>query len=291
MSDQPAKPVGVRVVLQDCVRISAVAAVMMLALGCGSSGDKPKQDREMRAEAAELFGSGAASGDGGAGTATDGAASAASGGGWSILIERFTGPGHEQAAVERLDGARRTIGRSDVRLVSQPNGTALVVGMYEAPTDPAAQAELERIQGLTAAGGRPYLLAFMWPTPVTDPGRVPELSLTTARRAYGPDARYTLQIAVYDSEDPAERKRMAEQAALQLRRDGDLGWYYHGRHTSAVTVGVFTDADYDEQRGPISPAVTALQRRYELNLANGRFPILIGPNKVPQRSALVRIPE
>src|SRR5690606_17423075 len=76
-----------------------------------------------------------------------------------------------------------------------------------------------------------------------DPGAIPQYHLSRARIEFGAQSRYTLQIAVYESNNPAEARRAAEQAAAQLRADGEPAFYYHGPSRSMVTLGAFTAAE------------------------------------------------
>ncbi|HBS29300.1 MAG TPA: hypothetical protein DEB06_07580 [Phycisphaerales bacterium] len=118
------------------------------------------------------------------------------------------------------------------------------------------------------------------------------MNLATARQAFGPAAGYSLQVAVYESAKREDAKRAAEAAAAQLRRDGELAFYFHGAARSSVTVGIFGDRDFDASLQPRNPAMIALQQRYPLNLLNGQFPIVERSDGVErqQPSTLVRLP-
>ncbi|MDX1565257.1 MAG: hypothetical protein R3236_07625 [Phycisphaeraceae bacterium] len=99
---------------------------------------------------------------------------------------------------------------------------------------------------------------------------------------------YTLQIAHYENPDnPAERRKRAEEYAQQLREQGEQAFYYHGPNMSLVTVGAFKDAVLRvgsvSRRGDgskrltvptpttrYSPEVEELQAKYPHHLHNGR---------------------
>ena len=133
--------------------------------------------------------------------------------------------------------------------------------------------------------------------------RKSDLDLRIAKRKYGKDALYTLQVGFYGREElnrlsPEDKKAIqvaAEQAAADLRRDGELAFYYHGAHRSVVTVGVFGADDFD----PMNPAaesrrLSETRRRHPLNLYNGqgytgKTPGMREAKLVP--SALVAVPE
>ena len=219
----------------------------------------------------------------------------ASSGGWGIMLEHFTGAGHASQAARRAGELGPLMGRQDLRVIQRRDGSAVVVGSYSGPGDQRAIRDIEQVHAFSHKGRTPFARAFLAPPPtVSDPGEVPELSLATARRRYGSQAEYTLQIGVYESSSRGEAKRAAEQAALKLRSEGELAFYHHGQHRSMVTLGVFGPRDYDDARGIQNPQLIALRDRYPLNLLNGQFPIIVshpGAPKNKQRSMLVRIPE
>lgn len=215
-------------------------------------------------------------------------------GGWVIVLELVPGEDAERAARERIGPISSTLSRTDISLQKRKNGVAIVLGRYDSPQSPRAQADLERVRNTVVSGRRPYAGAFLMPPPQeNDPGRIPELNLANASRLFGKDALYTLQIGVYESPDKNTAKRAAEQAALALRSEGELAFYYHGPNRSMVTVGVFGDRDIDDQRAYVSPALRILRERYPLNLLNGQYPIIEkrpGQPDVKQPSTLVNIP-
>lgn len=213
---------------------------------------------------------------------------------WSIVLESFQGSRSAEEAAARLDEIARRSGRGDVAVRRTPRGAAVVAGSWRSPGDPGAQEALWSVRRRLIAGETPFARAFLAPSVESaDPGELPELNLAGARLVFGAGAVYTLQIAVYESPDRAEAKRAAERAALQLRREGELAFYYHGSTRSMVTVGVFNDRDIEGSGHPKAPALVVAQDRYPLNLLNGQYPII---EKRPgladrrQPSTLVRIP-
>lgn len=255
-----------------------LALLVLIPLGACDSGSKP--ERDWANESREVLRSRSS---GAAGTAGD----------WSIVVDSFAGPDARQQAERRAGVVAEALRRPDVAVRESPRGAAVVVGAYANPTDRAAQADLDRLRAFEVRGVRPFERAFLAPPPErVDPGLVPELNLAEARKTFGRRAAYTLQVAVYESPRRDDAKRAAEQAAVQLRREGELAFYHHGPSRSSVTVGVFSDADFDETLRPKNPAMIALQQRYPLNLLNGQFPIIErqGDDQRQQPSMLVRIP-
>jgi hypothetical protein len=212
-------------------------------------------------------------------------------GGWAIVLRAFSGGGALERAQAAAEGFRATGVLDSARAVTRANGAVVVYGGFEAPDDRDAQRELARVKALEIGGSRPFASAFLAPQGGIDPGTIPELNLAEAKERHGRGAKYTLQIAVYESDRRGEAKRAAEEAASQLRRDGELAFYYHGPTKSMVTVGLFGDRDYDPVTGRRSLELQGLQRRYPHNLLNGRTIIerRVGGERT-QPSALVSVP-
>lgn len=215
--------------------------------------------------------------------------------GWSIVLEVHSGAESREHAQRRLAEVSAACGRGDVYLRPTARGTAIVAGSFADPGSAEAREAIQAVRGRVVGGDRLFAEAFFAPPrEAVDPGRTPELNLLSARRAFGPEAQYTLQIAFYQSKKPDEAKRAAEEAAVRLRRDGELAFYYHGPTMSLVTVGVFRDRDFDQRLRPKNPTLLALTERYPLNLHNGEYPVLVregGGEAVKQPSQLVRIPD
>lgn len=211
---------------------------------------------------------------------------------WSIVVESYTGDDAAQSAAQRVPAVADALGRSDVYVRTTERGAAVVVGRYDQPA--AARADLDRVRATAVNNNFPFAAAFLAPPPeASDPGQLPELNLEAARNTFGDRAQYTLQIGVYEARNRDEAKRAAEEAALRLRREGELAFYYHGPTRSMVTVGVFSDDDFDANSRPKSAGMIALQSRYALNLLNGQYPIIEkrpGQKDRQQPSMLVRIP-
>jgi hypothetical protein len=230
---------------------SSAAGLLSLSLAlaglssCASTPSKP--DSKVENEGQELFG----------GPAKDSSAGEVPANGWSIVIVAFRGDGQDELAAAGLAKARSVAGLREAYTERQGNATVIAYGRYPSPDAPEAQADLERIQQLEIDGGRPFDGAVLAPPMGTGTGRMPELDLLNVRRTFGNDAIYTLQVASYarddrrppqSAEERAEFVRMAEDAAAQLRREGQQAFYYHGPNESLVTVGVFGPDDFDPTR-------------------------------------------
>jgi len=187
----------------------------------------------------------------------------------------------------------------------------MAVGQFSGPDDPEAQRELERVRSIEIDGVKPYRSVVLGPpAPRIVYGSIPEYDLRLARERLGPDALYTLQIGVYGRADRTETpsgselqeyRQLAEQAASELRAQGERAFYYHGGARSTVTVGVFGPEDHDPYAGPEaeSERLREARRRHPHNLLNGlgireKLPGRPGTSERDYRiqsSRLVRIPE
>jgi len=258
--------------------LAAALGGLLAASGCGSDGGSTSGAAAYRGEFAEVF---------------DGRAAPEAGKPWAILLGVYSGPGamsRAELAAARARGGEA--GLSSARAFPREKGGAvLLFGGYDDPGDRAAQRDLERVKGLVVDGARPYRGAFLTPQGGPPEGSNPELDLNQARERHGQGAEYTLQVAVYQSETRGDAVRAAEEAAAELRRGGDLAFYYHGPTRSMVTVGLFGERDFNPETGRRSSELQRLQERFPHNLLNGRTIIerrVEGERTQP--STLVRVP-
>lgn len=206
---------------------------------------------------------------------------------WGIFVDSASGPDAMTLARSKAANVSRLLRRSDVTVRPHARGAAIIVGSYAGPDDPDAKRDLAAIQALKVDGKPLFAAAYLTPPDAQDIGDLPQYSLEAARKASGPGTLYTLQIGVYESPKPEEAKRAAEDAAKQLRKEGEQAFYFHGRNRSMVTIGVFASRDYEPQTGRMSPALAQIKQRYPDNLYNGRQLLVSGKS---QASALVEIP-
>lgn len=200
---------------------------------------------------------------------------------WTIVLAGFHGENHEAIARDVLERVQHQAGLREAALERRGKATLITFGQYDDPDSRTARQDLERLRNIEMTIGgvaqRPFRHAFLIPPPGV-PGSIPEYDLRNVRRLHGPEFLYTLQVGVYSREDGqapsasdlAEFRRAAEQAAIALRREGELAFYYHGPRRSMVTVGLFTREDFDPQTPGIeSPALRATRQRFPYNLLNG----------------------
>lgn len=200
-------------------------------------------------------------------------------GDWSIVLASFPREGGEAQASGVLQLVRSTPGLDRAYLDLRGKSVVIAYGSYPSGGDPAAQRDLRRLREIEINARRPFEAAVIAPPPFSGiAGTIPEYDLSTARQRFGVQAIYTLQVAVYErggEKEPTPQELQdvrlaAERAAVELRREGELAFYYHGPRRSMVTLGLFGDADYDVQRPEReSPHLTLLRRKYPYNLVNG----------------------
>ncbi|MCC6968815.1 MAG: hypothetical protein IT434_01210 [Phycisphaerales bacterium] len=201
---------------------------------------------------------------------------------WTIVIAAFTTDspqqsreGQAQAALARV---RAVDGMDDAFVTTRGQSFMVAYGRYDGPDSSKAKNDLQRIRATEIDGQRPFVSSFLIPPPKAAlAGSTPELDLLNARRMYGPGAKYTLQVGRYARNDFApprdserqEFRKLAEDAAAKLRKDGEQAFYYHGDTMSLVTVGLFGDADLARKDRPASARLRDLQTRFPNNLLNG----------------------
>jgi len=237
-------------------------------------------------------------------------------GAWTIVLAAFRGDQQKEAAQEMLQhiAGQKELAGVFVEGRGEGRSTVVAVGRFADPSAPEALARLEKIRTLEVGGKRPYMGAFLAPPgELINLGQRPEYNLARAREQFGDRAQYSLQVAAYGrkdlldagrtptEEDLKESRRAAEQAAADLRNQGELAFYFHGPRYSMVTVGVWAETDFarraqpgsDERPRSENPELTALRQRFPHNLYNGAgVKVKTKDNReVIQASAIVKVPE
>ena len=190
---------------------------------------------------------------------------------WAIALRFYSGPAHQEQAQSELAIVSRETGRSDARVRTRERGSVIVAGRYGGPGDSAALTELARIKKIERDGNRPYSAAYLAP-PLkkgSQAGANEELNLETAKARYGADrAVYTLEYASFDKGSASSYQSKAESEARRLRDAGERAFYFHGRSSSSVTIGLFDETAIDRSNR-FSSEVDFLQRRFKFLLRNG----------------------
>lgn len=227
-----------------------------------------------------------------------------SGPAWSVLLGTFAGDDHAEAANaarERLAAKIPQVADCFVRRV--PQGSVLLVGRFNGPSDPAAQTKMKELKALVVDGQRPFagVILTRTSTDATPPG---PNDLRRLREKY-PNVKplYTLQVAVWSTfgDRNAQRTDMrsaAEKYCKELRLKNVEAWVHHDDDTgtSSVLVGHFDNTAYDAKSTLFSPDVERLMKKFPRHLVNGEEVLIpVDPRnpdgaKRPQGCRLVEVP-
>lgn len=218
---------------------------------------------------------------------------------WIIVLAAFRGETHAQAAAEALPKLQKVEGLREAFVSPRGEATFIGLGRFAEPGDEKAQALIAKVRATEVERTRPFAQAFMAPPLMSDAGSRPEFDLANARKQFGKTARMTLQVGVYgrddlpkiSQKDLAEVRKTAEEAVLQLRREGQLAFYYHSPRRSMVTIGVFSEEDLKPAE---SPEINKLRKLFPNNLYNGqgiREKVAGVGDLGLQKSFLVQVPD
>jgi hypothetical protein len=239
-------------------------------------------------------------------TPTKSTGGAAVKGRWSVILATFSDADHAAKAAAfrgQLVSQYPELREAMVRRIGK--GSALVIGRFEAPDDPAAQAELKRVKAIERNKQKPFAGVMLMRTTSDDAGGPPKQWDLRSLRAKFPSVRplFTLQVAAWSTfgEKGADYDGMrasAERYCAELRKKGHEAWFLHDEdaETSIVSVGHFDRRAYDTKSTLFSAEVQDMMREFPANLVNGE-PVLIpvdprnpkGKTK-PQACRLVEVP-
>lgn len=209
---------------------------------------------------------------------------------WSILLASFTGSDQQKQASDLVDQLKH-LNISDAWFAEEDGYTHVYRGKFSDPTKPQVQSALRQSRMIKINDQRPFARARIV-------AAKPALAVSQSQmdlKRYRDQGLWSLQIAVYDDQAGSNYKRLAEEAATNLRKDGDMAFFYHGPFRSMVTVGLYSYDQAWTQRLNVgdtySPAIRKLQKKYPYNLYNGRTVIeKVGGKKVrEQPSFLVQV--
>ena len=190
--------------------------------------------------------------------------------GWAILVEEFTGRRAERRARMAAQRLRDRAGIENAWYRMERDRARVYIGRYNDPAGPAAEQALADARTVEVDGVQPYGQARIVPLSREATGAMSEYDL----RNY--PGYYSLQIAFYDDRGEQDHRVAAEEAVQALREDDEEAYYHHSDYMSIVTIGLFTDADFQQRPlrhgGTImdyGPRVRELQEQYPYNLGNG----------------------
>ena len=227
-------------------------------------------------------------------------------GDWSIILTTVEQGGMKRAT-EMLRIIQEQAGLAGAYIDRRNAGLVIAYGHYSDRADPQAVADLAKVKQIDLLGAKLFKGAILVP-PSGDALRGTNASydLRRVKERYGKNAVYTLQVGIYgrgdyqtpSPEDLASFRKAAEEAASELRSQGVMAFYYHAPARSMVTVGVFSERDFDATTLPPtqSPQLRKMRERFPNNLLNGqgiKETVRTESGKVTrlQSSQLVAIPE
>jgi hypothetical protein len=273
-----------------------LSVCLLCAAGCGGEARSPdRQDQRQKVtleEGQAVFKPGGAEGRGQQAVALDDSQ-------WTIVLAAFRGEGHRTTADASLPAIQAVKGLEGAFATTRGQASFIGVGRFTDPALPAAQGQLQQVREMVVSGQKPFGNAFFAP-PLTGSiaGSRPEYNLQRARQRLGKGQWVTLQVGVYErmdvknpsEEDLATIRAAAEEAAVQLRREGEQAFYFHGPRRSMVTVGILPEDDVIKKPDrPISVQAEALRKRHPYNLLNGAGYKTNSSERVTS-SAFVRVP-
>ena len=225
---------------------------------------------------------------------------------WSVILATFSGSDHAaKAAAFRSQVVSQYPELRDAMVRRIGKGSAIVIGRFEAPDEPAAQAELKRVKAIERNKQKPFAGVMLMRTTSDDAGGPPKQWDLRSLRAKFPSVRplFTLQVGAWSTfgekgADYAKMRESAERYCAELRKKGHEAWFLHDEdtETSIVSVGHFDRRAYDPKSTLFAPEVQDAMRQFPANLVNGE-PVLIpidprnpkGKTK-PQPCRLVEVP-
>jgi len=206
---------------------------------------------------------------------------------YGILLNVFDGPDQTERVKQRIATLKQE-NVPDLWVQSREGMTYLYRGQFADPDSSDAANAVRQMRMVAIDGERPYEMV--------------QITLLTGSGSEGPAGEHdlrqysgymSLQIAAFEAEQKALRKKAAEDYVKTLRAKGDDAYYYHGKHRSMVTVGIFTEDDIylDGGMTRYGPRIRELQEKHPHNLVNGHTVIETSDGqKRVQPSTLIRVP-
>lgn len=199
--------------------------------------------------------------------------------GWGILLECFEGDRRAERASRLVKRLRDEARLSDVWIKEMPDKVLVFRGHFSDQTSPEAKTALQETRTAQLDGVRPYESAGFVSLAATARQATGNLDL----RQFVGQGLYSLQVAAFDEIYDKDFRKSAESYAAELRAKGDEAYFYHGANLSIVTVGLFSDDDFEEvdvqQQSPTGiskykqkvygPKMLKLQEKYPHNIYDG----------------------
>ena len=213
-----------------------------------------------------------------------------SSGGWAIELATFTGKSRRTSATRLVKWLKANTSLHDTWVYDQGNDSLVMQGRFTEPDSKQVQDELHRVRQLEIEKVKRFEKAQIIPYGKTALTADQPSDLTQFAGIQG----YTLQVAFFDKAGGSRFREAAEAYCLQLRQKNEQAYFYHGPNRSMVTIGLFTDADWEGQgvQKRYGPRILELQERFPHNLGNGSTIVEKSGGKIlgDQPSVLVHLP-
>jgi hypothetical protein len=202
---------------------------------------------------------------------------------YTIFCTAFNGPARVQQATVSKDNLIRGTGRREFYVVHEEDQSTLYYGYYkerersiDAKEAARASKDLEYIRGLgTPEGQRFFGRSLIVPLPLPDVEGPAEYDLTKLDQNLAPEDPkkrfWTIAVADYTNDarnGEQNRKQLAIESVIDMRKNGIEAYYYNGPNTSTVCIGAWPRSAIREQE--VAEARTKADIGKELLVSNGQ---------------------
>lgn len=213
-----------------------------------------------------------------------------SSGGWAIELATFTGKHRKASALRLVTWLKENTTLTDAWIYDQENDTLVMQGRFTEPNSPQVQEELHHIRAMKIQDVQRFEKVQIVPYGKTAMTAATPSDLAQFTGIQG----YTLQVAFFDKAGGSRFREAAETYCRQLREKNEQAYFYHGPNRSMVTIGLFTDADWEGEgiKKHYGQRIQDLQLRFPNNLGNGSTIVekVNGQIIGDQSSVLVHLP-
>lgn len=211
-------------------------------------------------------------------------------GGWAIELATFSGKRRQASARHLVTWLKEHTSLSDTWFYDDANDSRVMQGRFSEPNSPQVQDELHKVRLMVIDDVKRFEKAQIIAFGKTAMTAAQPSDLAQFAGIQG----YTLQVAFFDKAGGERFREAAETYCRQLREKNEQAYFYHGPNRSMVTVGLFTDADWEGEgvKRHYGPRIRELQERFPHNLGNGSTIVEKSNGQIigDQPSVLVHLP-
>ena len=184
---------------------------------------------------------------------------------FAIHVAEFDGKKARKQADALHDQLTNEMKIPDVWVWEDAKRAVVYRGRYPSPSIDKAERDLRQTRMLQIEGKRPFESVELMPVGASLSSASTDMDL---RKHMG---MHTLQIGAYDETFGPDFRAAAERAVIELRKQGNEAYFYHGPNRSLLTIGLFSADDRDDVNGVegYGARARALQQKFPYNLING----------------------